>query len=449
MKLHLPAACRPAVLAAAALLAAAATAAAQQVNSPSITVVADHPTGVYKAGETAHFTVEWKGPGDAPADAKYTFKAGGLKPAGGGDLKFDGGKATVDYTLPDANTVLVSVTWGGSPSNLSCGGAVADPDRIKPAETPPDDFEAFWKAKLDEVGKVPPNAKVEDGDAGVPDVKYAKVTLDAVGGTHVDGQLARPASGEKFPAILVLQYAGVYALQKSAVTGFAAQGWLTMDIEAHNIPIDRPAAFYQQLNGPGGALNNYWMIGNQDRDSSYYLGMYQRMVQALHYLKSRPDWDGKTLVITGQSQGGEQALALAGLCPDEVSAAMVLVPAGCDECAPGIGRAAGFPDWWVQTWGGRDAAKVHEASKYFDPADFAARIKCPVLVAYGLHDNLAPPSSVLATVNLITAPKEVMVLPLSGHMGENNTQQPYYNRMYGGWLPALAKGEKPQVAAAP
>ena len=435
--------------AAAAVLATAATAGAQQVNSPAVTVVADHPTGVYKAGETAHFTVEWKGPGPAPADAAYTLKSGGLKPVGQGAVKFDAGKATVDYTLPDANTVLVSVTWGGGgPKNLSCGGAVADPDAIKPAAAAPDDFDAFWTSKLAEVDKVEPNAKLEPGDAGVPDVQWAKVTLDAVGGTHVDGQVARPAAGEKFPAILVLQYAGVYALQKSAVTGFAKQGWLTMDIEAHDIPIDKDAKFYQDLYGPGGKLNNYWMIGNQDRDTSYYLGMYQRMVQAVRYLKARPDWDGKTIVVTGQSQGGEQALALAGLCPADVTATMVLVPAGCDECGPAVGRAGGFPDWWDQTWGDRDADKVHRTSRYFDPENFTPKIKGPVLVAYGLHDNLAPPASVLAAVNQITAPKEVIVLPLSGHMGENNSQQPYYNRLYGGWLPALAKGEQPPISTA-
>ena len=295
---------------------------------------------------------------------------------------------------------------------------------------------------------MPANAKLEPADAGDAAVQYAKVTLDAVDGTHVDGQIARPVAGEKFPAVLVLQYAGVYALQKSAVTGFAKQGWLAMDIEAHDIPIDKDAGFYTQLYGNGGALNNYWMIGNGDKASSYYLGMYQRMVQALHYLKSRPDWDGKTVLVTGQSQGGQQALALAGLCPDEVSAVVTLVPTGCDEMAPGIGRAGGFPNWWAQTWGGRDAAKVHVAGQYFDPTNFAPRIKCPVLVAYGLHDDLAPPASVLAAVNGIAAPKEVIVLPLSGHMGENNTQQPYYARMYGAWMPALAKGEKPPVAAA-
>jgi cephalosporin-C deacetylase len=378
----------------------------------------------------------------APADAHYLLQSGGLKKMGEGDLKFVDNKAAVETKLDEPNTVLVSINWGGSSDSkhLSRGGAVADPDKIQPAAACPNDFDSFWKSKLDELAKIPPNPKLQSAESGAPGVQYFRVTLDNLNGTHVQAQLARPEHGDKFPAILVLQYAGVYALQKNQVNGFSSQGWLAMDIEAHDIPIDREPKFYKDLyDGP---LKNYWMIGNDDRNKSYYLQMYSACVQSLHYLKSRPDWDGKTIVLTGQSQGGQQALALAGLCPDEVTATITLVPAACDMLAPGMGRAAGFPVWWNQTWGGRDAEKVHETSRYFDPVNFAMRIKCPVLIAYGLHDDLAPPSSVLAAINQIKSPKEILCLPLSGHMGENNTQQPFYNRMYGAWLPALAHGER-------
>jgi cephalosporin-C deacetylase len=415
---------------------------AQQVNSADVAIETDHANGTYHTGDPIHFIIEWKGQGSAPTDARYTLKSGGLTKMGGGDLKFEQNKATVDTKLDQPNTVLISVTWAGSvdPKHLSCGGAVADPDQIKPAAECPADFDVFWKSKLDELAKIPANPKIESAESGAPGVQYFKVTLDNINSTHVQGQLARPDKGDKFPAILVLQWAGVYGLDKNWVNGFASQGWLAMNIEAHDIPIDKDPSFYKQLyDGP---LKNYWMLGNEDRDKSYYLQMYGACVQALHYLKSRPDWDGKTIVLTGQSQGGQQTLALAGLCPDEVSAAITLVPAACDMLAPNVGRASGFPVWWNQTWGGRDADKVHETSRYFDPINFAMRIKCPVLVAYGLHDDLAPPSSVLAAVNEIKSPKEVLCLPLSGHMGENDTQKPYYNRMYGAWLPALAHGEK-------
>jgi cephalosporin-C deacetylase-like acetyl esterase len=212
---------------------------------------------------------------------------------------------------------------------------------------------------------------------------------------------------------------------------------LALDIEAHDLPIDKPAAFYtQQFAGP---LNNYWAIGNDDRDKSYYLRMYMSCYRAVEYLKNRPDWDGKTLVVMGASQGGQQALATGGLAPEDVTAVVVFLPAACDMLAPEVGRAAGFPDWWSQT-AGKDPAKVHTASRYYDPANFASRIKSPVYCGVALYDDLAPPSSVLAAMNNISTPKEIMMLPRAGHMEVNGSHREYYDRCYGVWLPALCAG---------
>jgi len=36
---------------------------------------------------------------------------------------------------------------------------------------------------------------------------------------------------------------------------------------------------------------------------------------AIEYLFERPDWDGRTIVVTGGSQGGLQSLVAAGLNP--------------------------------------------------------------------------------------------------------------------------------------
>jgi cephalosporin-C deacetylase-like acetyl esterase len=247
--------------------------------------------------------------------------------------------------------------------------------------------------------------------------------------------------------MLILQWAGVYGLQKPWVTNYAAQGWLALNIEPHDIPIDEPEQYYKDLYA--GPLKNYWMIGNQDRDSSYYLRMYLSCVQGLQYVQSRPDWNGKTMVVMGQSQGGQQTIALAGLHPDGITAAMPFVPAACDMYAPSIGRASGFPVWWNQTWGDRDAKKVREASKYYDPCNFASRIKCPVLTGTGLQDDLAPPASVLAAVNQITSPKRLIILPWSGHDNVRGSQDAYNHERDQIWLPALARGEQPPIAAVP
>ena len=410
-----------------------------------MTVVPDRTNGVYQVGDTVHWTIEWKGESDAPA-AQYILKSGGLTKVGQGGLNFSNDVATVDSAFEKPNTMLIEVDWQpDSNSNRVWGGAVAAPDKILPAAPAPADFDDFWKAQLQALDKIPVHAQLEQTNSGKANVDYWKITLDNINGTHVQGQIARPATGDKFPALLLPQYAGVYALQKSWVTDRAKDGWLTLNIEAHDIPIDNPASYYKKISAPGGELNNYWNIGNDDRDKSYYLRMYLSCVQAMKYLKSRPDWNGKTLVVMGQSQGGQQTLMLAGLCPDDVTAALALVPAASDMLAPDVGRATGFPNWYSNT-NGKDAAKVHETSRYFDPANFAPHIKCPVLIALGLHDEqLAPPSSILADANEISAPKEVIILANSGHQNVRGSQEPFFHRAYYDWLPALKQGKPAPV----
>jgi cephalosporin-C deacetylase-like acetyl esterase len=167
--------------------------------------------------------------------------------------------------------------------------------------------------------------------------------------------------------------------------------------------------------------------------------MYLSCYQAIEYLLGRPDWNGKTLVVSGTSQGGQQSLITAAIHP-RVTAALALVPAGCDMLGPDVGRAPGWPAWFDQTRG-KDATKVHEASRYFDVVNFAPRIKCPVLVGFGLIDDVCPPEGVMAAVNQVSAPKEVVILPLSEHQETHGSQQPYYKRMHDAWLPALRDGK--------
>jgi cephalosporin-C deacetylase len=173
--------------------------------------------------------------------------------------------------------------------------------------------------------------------------------------------------------------------------------------------------------------------------------MYLSCCRAVDYLASRPDWDGQTLVVMGDSQGGQQTLMVAGLHPEKITAALALVPAGCDMLGPELGRAPGFPHWYFNTEGGKDANKVRQASRYYDTANFASRIRCPVLVGTGLRDEVCPPAGVFATVNQISAPKELIILPTSGHQNQNGSQQAYDRQRYSVWLPALRQGQPAPV----
>jgi cephalosporin-C deacetylase len=424
------------------LIALAVLAVANPCCAQRVEIKPDKTNGVYRVGDTVHWTATWQGSSNAPA-TRYTIRRGGLTDAGHGSLTFSNSAASLETKFDAPGTMLVELQWQpDSIANRAVSGAVAAPEKITAAAAAPADFDAFWQVQLEKLKQVPPNPLLEPVDIRKPGVLGWKVTLDNINHTHIQGQIARPEKGDKFPALLILQWAGVYALHPDWITGHAAAGWLTLDIEAHDIPIDKPDSFYKdQFAGP---LKDYWRIGNDDRDASYFLRMYLSAVQALEYLTTRPDWDGKTLVVTGTSQGGQQTLMLAGLHPKNITAALALVPAGCDMLAPAEGRAAAFPNWYFNT-SNKDAVKVRETSRYFDVVNFARHIECPVLIGLGLRDEVCPPATVLAAVNVITSPKEVLILPESGHQDENGTQRPFEKRRYDFWLPALQQGKPAPV----
>jgi cephalosporin-C deacetylase-like acetyl esterase len=167
--------------------------------------------------------------------------------------------------------------------------------------------------------------------------------------------------------------------------------------------------------------------------------MYLSCYRAADYLTRRPDWDGKTLVVTGGSQGGMQTIVTAALHPG-VTAAVADVPAGCDLNGPEAGRAPGWPMWYWQTQG-KDERKVREAARYYDVVNFAPRVKRPVLIGLGLVDTTCPAPGVFTMANQLRGPKEVVVMPAAGHGGDHTA---YWKRSEA-WFSALVKGEGPPV----
>jgi cephalosporin-C deacetylase len=428
---------------------------AQGVVRQDLVVTPEKADGIYQPGETIRWRIEWKGE-EPVAAADYTLKNGQIKTLGGGTLALEGSVGTLKSSLDKPGSLLaeVKVKTADGKEHKAAGGALVAPEKIVPSAPRPDDFDDFWAAKIRELEAVPANPQMEKADGGKAGVEYWKITLDNIRGTKIHGQLARPAAKEgaaksddtksdgaegvtKLPALFIPQWAGVYPLQKAWVTDRANEGWLVLNVIAHDLPIDEPESFYhEQLAGP---LKDYWAIGNDDRDTAYFLRMYLSCYRACQYLMSRPDWDGKVLVVSGGSQGGQQTLVTAALVP-QVTAALAIVPAGCDMLGPDVNRRGGWPQWYDLTRG-KDAAKVHEASRYFDVVNFASRIKCPVLVGFGLIDQTCPAEGVEAAMNQITAPKELVVLPLAEHQEINHAHKAYADRCYGAWLPALRQGK--------
>ena len=375
-----------------------------------------HASGIYDIGETVGWTVM---PG--PVAPKYSFKwtarrnnAVVLKE---GKLDLASGKDKIEITGDQPEMIYVAVepyapaaesyTGGNTGRNngLYAVGAAVAPVEIGLSTPRPADFDAFWDGKLAAQSKIPVNPVLTQVQTDVPGVELSLFELDALGSkTH--GYLAKPAKEGKFPALIQLQYAGVYALNARGAAQRAAEGWLFLNVDSHDkLPSD-----------PSGNIPRaYQSVGNTDREKSYFLNMYLRDSRVLDYLLTRPDWDGKTIVLTGGSMGGQQSLMLAGLRPEKISAVLVCVPAGADTNGDLHGRKAGYPNW------PSDNADVMKTALYFDTVNFASHIQAPVMAGMGFIDTISPPAGVWTALNQIRGPVESLPMIESEH--DNLTPQ--------------------------
>jgi cephalosporin-C deacetylase-like acetyl esterase len=419
------------------------------VDAQQLTFTPYHANGIYNVGERVGWSVE-VAPGQTAAKSyDYTLKRDGLTAIGHGTLDLSAGRATIETSLDRPGMLLVEVRppagtigfHGASKSEdgrVLLGAAVA-PNQIRPSERRPSDFDAFWASELRRLDSVAPEPVVTPGESGRTDVEYFTIRLNNVNGAHIYGQLAKPArpseGGSGFPALLILQWASApHRLQREWVTDYAARGWLVLNVQPHDVPVDMPDAFYKALPQ---LLKDYRLIGRHSRVESYFLPMYLGDYRAADYLASRADWDGRTLVVMGTSMGGQQGFAVAGLHP-RVTALIANVPAGCDLLGPLRGRAASYPNWDVTQ------PDVRRTAGYFDAVNFAPRVRARTLISIGFIDETTPPAGIWAAFNQLPGLKESIPLVDSPHNHmATQTQVLPYTRRSAEWLEILARGGDP------
>jgi len=186
-----------------------------------------------------------------------------------------------------------------------------------------------------------------------------------------------------------------------------------MDINAHGIDNSQPPQYYKDLQN--GALKDYRQEGRKSRETSYFVGMFLRAVRAVDFLTSQPEWDGKTVIAFGSSQGGFQAFAVAAL-DERISYFSAGVPAGCDHTGSVVNRVSGWPKIVPVGTDGKPDQTVLQASRYIDNVNFAARTKAKgAHVTVGFIDLTCPATSVYAAYNALPIPKEIYNDIPSGH----------------------------------
>jgi cephalosporin-C deacetylase-like acetyl esterase len=405
-------------------------------NSYQLKVVTERADAVYEMGQQAQFLITVTRDGQPVSEGKVSYIVDDFTTGNQSSNKFPKGELNLDET-PAA--VLVE---SAEPGFLRCRVAFQTPERklqavaaagfsplkISHSLPVPDDFDQFWADQKRQLAKLPLDEKLTPVEQPSENIECFDVQVQCLGGAPVSGYLAKPkdAKPKSLPAVLWVHGAGVRSSSLPAAIKGAQAGMLSLDINAHGIPNGEPAEFYRELRE--GPLRNYRYAGRESRETSYFRGMFLRLVRAIDFLTSRPEWDGKVLAVTGHSQGGGQSLVAGGL-DDRVTIIAAGVPAICDHSGQAAGRVNGWPKLVPTDDEGKPNPKILQASRYVDAVNFASRCRAEAIMSVGFIDSVCPPSSCYAAYNLLKGNQQIINVPLMGHAAPQHIQTAFFARI--------------------
>jgi cephalosporin-C deacetylase-like acetyl esterase len=343
------------------------------------------------------------------------------------------GTAKVSYSpkLPGWVYVQVSVTNAkGKVASKASVGAIYRPDDIRPAMPPPDDFKAFWDAAIAELDKVPIRAKLEpveltDKESNGGKIKGFEFSIDCVGPYPATGFLAMPvdAKPKSLPIIVAYQGASGVRAWKSWHYGDVA---ISLTASKFGLPNRLTDKEYAEMGYDGSVIYKLAKDPAATRDDNVFKWMILRDLRVQQYAKTLPEWNGKVMLVNGESLGGAQSLICGALDPD-VTFISACVPALCDHNAWRASRRNGWPNLFGTNEDGSpatpEAAAKLEAARYFDTANFTTLItpSKEVTVGTGYIDTTCPPDGVYAAFSAIPSNvvKRLSPRPLQGHGAGN------------------------------
>ena len=311
-------------------------------------------------------------------------------------------------------SIIIETRSKGETASL---GMLVEPEKLKPGAKCPKDFDAYWDNLKKSLNALPWDIKTAVILGTESDYGYSceDIEVNCLGPKPVRGYFAKPekAAPKTLPIVLLVHAAGVKGSWCRSEPGnaltYAKLGTLCFDLNAHGMLNDQPENYYTDLENS--ELKTYWLQGLTSRDNLYFRGMYLRLLRTIDFLTQQPEWDGKRIMVIGESQGRGQALVAAGL-DQRVSAVVAIVPAMCDWLASLSGRMGGWPQPYET-----DASKKEmlKALPYFDAANILKDSKAIIYTEIGLIDMVCPSTSVYTAINQANGQKIIYTVPYRPH----------------------------------
>ena len=274
-------------------------------------------------------------------------------------------------------------------------------DVVSPPDKQPD-FDAFWEQTLAELDAVP----FEPVYTLIPEYSNEirtcyDVRYSSLGGAETGCTVSIPNEPGKYP--VYIQYMG-YGAEPFNFDPSADPDRIDMLVS-----VRRQGVFKKEAES--------WISdGIADKYTYYYRGAFCDVKRAVDFAVSMEQADPERIVALGESQGGAFTGVAAAL-DKRIRAASLAVPFLGDY--PDYAKIVWWPVHevlWRAGVEGIEREDLFVTLSYFDLKNFASRITCPVIMAFGLQDETCPPHTNFSIYNnLSSTDKHYVCIPTCGH----------------------------------
>ena len=275
------------------------------------------------------------------------------------------------------------------------GGAGADIERIE-SYPAPDDFRDFWAGAMKNLHDTPYTVTMTPLEIEEPyNVwKFELTTFDGERpSTGLIGWRTDAGDGPLPATIGVYGYGfGPSGIPKQIMD----QKRIFMIITRHGEEPREPQEYYEALKT--NEMRGFCFRNNESLYGNDFYKMLMRDQRAMQWMESLPNVNLDDIVANGGSMGGYRSIALAAL--DHHLASISADIPWCADLSgnPKFGRLGGWRPEFTETLG------------YFDAANLATLVECPISMCIGLGDYVCPPSTEMILYRNFNCTKKMTVV---------------------------------------